>query len=405
MVDATTSQRNSLAAILRNATISMLLGVVLFFLMFIGRQELWSLRLALYGAVGALLTYGFSHFLDVAVGDRIRRRKLVSDKLVGVPLYFVAGCAAFAVTTGLMHAAQLMPFSMTTRDMWMTLVISGAVSIVVGLLFYSFHVMGESLRQSIEQLKEQEFSQKELELARAIQMRLLPPEQLVGDGYRVDARNLAAHFVAGDFYDVFRLADGRVGLVVADVSGKGMGASLIMASVKAVLPFVADGRDAAATLTELNRKLHEELAAREFVALAYACFDPRTGTLELANAGLPDPYLLRHDEITEPLCVPGPRVPLAALGDISYESLTFALRPADRLLMLTDGLPEAPTASGEPLGYDALARLVSTAASTPGNLINLLFASVSNASQPGLEDDWTALVLQALPMHADGQRR
>jgi hypothetical protein len=145
--------------------------------------------------------------------------------------------------------------------------------------------------------------------------------------------------VAGDFYDVFRLSDGSLGLVVADVSGKGMGAALIMASVKAVLPLLAEGRSVRQTLAELNRKLSGELAPREFVALAHARYTPATGRFELANAGLPDPYRLRAGEEPEPLEVPGPRLPLGARASVAYESLEITLASGDRVLMLTDGRP------------------------------------------------------------------
>ena len=72
--------------------------------------------------------------------------------------------------------------------------------------------------------------------------RLLPPQRIEGQGFSIAARNFPAHMVAGDFYDVVKLDDGSVAVIVADVAGKGMGASLIMASVKAVLPFVGRGR-------------------------------------------------------------------------------------------------------------------------------------------------------------------
>src|SRR5438128_1051667 len=83
---------------------------------------------------------------------------------------------------------------------------------------------------------------RELEMAREIQVRLLPAPRFEGAGFAVTARNLPASFVAGDFYDFVANDDGTVTIVVADVAGKGMGASLIMASVKAVLPFVARER-------------------------------------------------------------------------------------------------------------------------------------------------------------------
>jgi serine phosphatase RsbU (regulator of sigma subunit) len=107
------------------------------------------------------------------------------------------------------------------------------------------------------------------------------------------ARNLAAIVVAGDFYDVFTLADGTLGLAVGDVAGKGMGASLVMASVKGMLPLVAAERRPAAALEELNRRLAAQLPERQFVALCLVFFDPGSGRLEIANAGLPDPYVLR----------------------------------------------------------------------------------------------------------------
>ena len=395
-----TSRRVWLIGIARDATIAMFAGVAIVFLMFISRQQLWSWRLALYGGIGAMTTYAFSHSLDSLLGDAIRRRNLVPEKLVGVPIYFVSGCAAFLLTTAALQAFGLLPFAMSRSDVRTSVLICGGVSIIVGLLFYSFHVMRDRLQKSIERIKEQEFAEKELEVARSIQRRLLPPQELTGEGYRISARNLAARFVAGDFYDVFRLSDGALGIVVADVSGKGVGASLIMASVKAVLPFIAEGRDAAATLSELNRKLYGELEDREFVALAYARFEPRTGALELANAGLPDPYLLRHHAAAEPLSVPGPRIPLGALLEVTYESLVLAVRPGERVLILTDGLPEAPTGSGDPLGYEALAVLVSAAAQAPGDMLDSLFAAVRDASLPGLDDDWTALVLKATPVSA-----
>jgi serine phosphatase RsbU (regulator of sigma subunit) len=390
------SRRGWLAAVARNAAISISIGVAFVFLVLLSRQDLWGWRLALWGGLGGLLTYAFCHFLDATVGNRVRRRELLPGKLVGVPLYFLGGCLGELSATGLLKSTGLLPFTMSGRDWEISLLVCGVVSIVVGLLFYSFRLLSRRLQESVEKIKEQEFAEKELALARSIQSRLLPPQELAGAGYRIAARNLPARFVAGDFYDVFRLSDGALGVAVADVSGKGIGASLIMASVKAVLPLIAEGRGAAATLTELNRRLSDELAPREFVALAYARFRPESGHLELANAGLPDPYRLRPGEDAEPLGAPGTRFPLGALKDAAYDSLGFTLEPGERLLFVTDGLPEAPTASGHPLGYEALAGFLPPLdGEPPGDMLDRLFAAVRQATQPTLEDDWTALVLEA----------
>jgi len=373
--------------------VSVGVGMAFVFMMFIGRREMWSGRLALYGALGGLAIHSFSHALDATIGDRVRRRGLLPDRLVGVPLYFLGGCLGALTVTLLMRALDLLPFRMSGDDLLLSLVISGGVAIVAGLLFYTFNAMQVRLSESVVRLKEQEFAAKELEVARQIQLRLLPPEDLEAEGYRVAARNLAASFVAGDFYDVFRMADGTIGVAVGDVSGKGIGASLIMASVKAALSLIAEGRDAASTLDELNRRLLRDLGAREFVALAYARFDPRSGALEIANAGLPDPYLLPRGGGLEVLEAPGPRLPLGMRVDVAYQALRRTLGPGDRVLMITDGLPEAPAANREPLGYEALIRLVPRAA-TPRSLIDGLFDAVRGASGHELEDDWTALVLE-----------
>ena len=390
------ARREHLGAVARSTAISALLGVVVVFLTTISRREFWGWRLVVYGLSAGFLVYVFCYVFDNSLGDRIRARRLVPDTLVGIPIYFAGGCAGMLAATALLSAAGWMPFRMDAGDLRVSLFISGGVAIAAGLLFYSFGLMRTRLRESIVRIKEQEFAEKELVLAREIQSRLLPPPELSGDGYRISARNLAARFVAGDFYDVFRLSDGALGIVVADVSGKGMGASLIMASVKAVLPLIAEGRGTGETLSRLNGKLHADLGAREFVALAYARFEPGTGVLEISNAGLPDPYLLIAGGAAEVLSVSGPRLPLGARREVEYESISISMKTGQRLLLLTDGLPEAPTPGGDPLGYEILADLIPRLSASTGDLLDTLFASVRQASGSALEDDWTALALEAL---------
>jgi Stage II sporulation protein E (SpoIIE) len=284
--------------------------------------------------------------------------------------------------------------------------ITAGMAVGTGLVFYSFDLIRSRLEASVARLKEVEFAEKELQLARELQGRLLPPPEIAGDGYRVAARNLAARLVAGDFYDSFLLPDGAVGVAVGDVAGKGMAAALIMASVKAMLPLVAAGRSAAETLREINRRLAAELPGREFVALAFARFSPAGGRVELANAGLPDPYLLAPGRPPAPQAVPGPRLPLGVRHEVEYRSLTLSLDPGDRLLLFTDGLAEAPAGGGEPLGYAALAGLLPDPDAAPGTSplawIDALLDRVRAATRPGLEDDWTALLLEHRPTEAAG---
>ena len=254
----------------------------------------------------------------------------------------------------------------------------------------------EAELKAVKAEREQELAAQELELARLIQQRLLPPADLDGPGFQVAARNLPAQFVAGDFYDAFQLPDGSLTIVVADVAGKGVGASLIMASVKAMLPLVAADNTVTGTLEALNAKLAEELAPREFVALCLARYDPASYNVEVANAGLPDPYLLRERGRVETIEVPGERLPLGVRKATCYQSRTISLAAGDRLLLLSDGLPEAPTENGEPLGYAAMEALLDHIAADPSDWLGRLMDRHAEVTAEGLQDDVTALVLQAV---------
>ncbi len=256
-----------------------------------------------------------------------------------------------------------------------------------------------ALRRLADDPREHELSLRELEVARDIQRRLLPPALVEGDGYAVVSRSFAARYVAGDFYDVIRHADGSVGVVVADVAGKGFGASLIMASVKAMAPFVAAGRGVAETLCELNLRLCEELARGQFVALAYARFTPATGELELANAGMPDPLVVRPGSAPVALEAPGPRLPLGLRRPVPYASVTVNVGAGARLLLFSDGIAEARGPAGEPLGYDGLAEVVAgrahagPGADAVGHWLDAVLDEAQRRTSPVLDDDWTAVAV------------
>ncbi len=253
-------------------------------------------------------------------------------------------------------------------------------------------------RQQLETLVAKELGQRELEMARDVQRRLLPPPELSGPGWEVVARCQPARIVAGDFYDVLRHSDATIDLVVADVAGKGFAASLIMASVKAMLPFVTAEGGVAESLTELNRRLAQELGRGEFVSLTLARYRPAVKQVEIANAGAPDPYLLRPGQPAQPLSVPGPRLPLGIRSEIAYASRKAEIGAGERLLLLSDGLPEAREASGDPMGYEALETMLSEGPSAipPAEWLSGLFDRIQNRSSRLPEDDWTAAMLLPL---------
>ncbi len=352
-----------------------------------------SLTTLAWGGVAAVLVFAIISGLITAGQHRIYRYTGLRRALALAAVFFVGGALAWLVVHGLLVVTGSAGLP-TWPQIATNIGVNGAFGILFGSGFYVYEAMRQRMLESVSRLKEAEFAEKELALARSMQQRLLPPTELAGEGYRIAARNVPASFVAGDFFDIFALPGGALGLVVADVAGKGIGASLVMASVKAMLPLLAAERTVAETLIVLNHKLCDELESRQFVALAYAHYVPLTGDLLVANAGMPDPYLLRLDAKPELLSVEGPRLPLGLRHDQTYRATQVTLPPGAGLLLVTDGLPEARDSGGEPLGYEALTALLPPIGSEPGAWLDDLFERVRRKTAPELTDDWTALLLE-----------
>ena len=376
--------------------------------MALGAALTWVLSSGFPGARGLAFGafIGFCCYFLSIVAERILHgalSRLPSSRaaLVRGAVFSLAGLLGFLLGQSVGRPLFLgQPFRLPDLrgGLGIALGISAALSALVGLPITAYELLKRRLADSIARLKEAEYAEKELELARAIQQRLLPPATLDGPGFAVAARCVPARHVGGDFYDILHLDEGRLGLAVADVAGKGMGAALIMASAKAVVPLLATSGDPAATLEALDGKLRKELGRREFVALAFAAYDPASGELRLANAGLPDPYLLRPGAPPRALACPGPRIPLGLRAGVVREALATRLAPGDRLLLVSDGLPEAPRPDGEPLGYAALEALLDLPGEvSPGEAVGLLLSRVAAAAGAAPGDDATVLLLERRP--------
>lgn len=355
-------------------------------------------RTVLVGALIGASIYAVIHLLGYPV-ERLMRRldfgaktQMMTHVLVSMIGGVIGGSA------GLILGSRLLGGTITIEDLFADrqgrsfLAMLAVVSVFVGFGFRGFELLQQSLHSTAERLRESEWAEKEIEMARSIQTRLLPPPRIDGGRYVITARNLPARLVAGDFYDVVSLDDGSVAIIAADVAGKGMGASLIMASVKAVLPFVARNGVSVA-MSMLNEKLVNELGRREFVALAFARYFPADGSMHLANAGFPDPYLVRGN-LVQPLVVGGTRLPLGIRKDVTYETSVTRLQPRDRVLFVSDGLPEAPTRLDQPLGYERLMQLVAQPWSSNGEWLDAFLELVRAEVQETLADDWTAVALE-----------
>jgi len=161
-----------------------------------------------------------------------------------------------------------------------------------------------------------------------------------------------------------------------------------MATVKAMVPLLAaEQSNPAPLLGRLNERLAGQLAQREFVAMIVALYDSQAGSLTIANAGLPDPVLLPS---LQSIVVEGARYPIGIRKDLDYESVTVRLAPGDKVVLFTDGLPEA-SIGGEPLGYERLSMELQGAKGE----IDRLFGALEKLGAAH-DDDWTAVLLERL---------
>lgn len=362
------------------AATAMVVGIILTLAATVGAGDSIDIEFLAGGAFIGLSIYVANFLLFASLKTILGRCSDTVYPFVRIAVAVLGGISGwligYAILIFVAHGTIALP-SMSGKARWLLLV-TVAITVLFALLIQGYNRLRDRLSETIE-------AEKELEVARSIQSRLLPPARTEGEGFVISARNVPAKYVAGDFYDVLRRDDGSVDIVIADVSGKGVGASLIMASVKAMLPYIANG-SVGETLHALNERLIGQLDRREFVALAYARFQPATGELQLANAGMPDPYLISQS--ATPISVGGERLPLGIRRDVRYETIETQIAPGDRLLLLSDGIPEAPRPNGEQLGYDALREMLDGSVSLDA-LLERIRKQVAS-----IDDDWTAVMLE-----------
>ena len=198
--------------------------------------------------------------------------------------------------------------------------------------------------------------QNELSIASQLQQSILPTIPPVTEGCEVSANMEPARNVGGDFYDYFRL-DNHIGLVVADVSDKGIPASMFMMSSRTALKGAAIGvRDPEKVLTEVNNQLQQDNPTFMFVTLIYALYNPETGLLTYSIAGHDPPMLVSADgTVTELPLTKGIAVGIAA--DVVYTQESVTLEPGDTVVLYTDGVTEAMNADNQQFGMDRLAEV------------------------------------------------
>ncbi len=230
----------------------------------------------------------------------------------------------------------------------------------LGRLSAAFNRMAGHLRENQERKIEQERMRNELEMCRQIQREMLPRNPLCLPFAEVQGVSIPAREVGGDFFNYFSLADGKVALLIGDVSGKGVPAALLMANIQATLRArLTSGGDLVGLVAQLDREIAESTPAATYLTLFVAVLDESGSTLRWVNAGHNTQYVVRKEGAIEPMASSGRPVGLLP-GSTCCEGV-LTLHSGDAIFLYTDGLVEAENELDEEFGYDRLESLLKTA--------------------------------------------
>jgi serine phosphatase RsbU (regulator of sigma subunit) len=274
----------------------------------------------------------------------------------------------------------------------------------LGDLAESFNVMAASMQGLLMEQAEKQRLEEELRIARQIQMSLLPQGAVTLPGLRISALCLPAAEVGGDYYDLLPLSETRMGVLVADVSGKGTSAALYMAELKGlVLSLSRIYESPARLLSEANRILAATLDARSFITMTYAVVDTAAGTMRYARAGHnPMIHYEAATGLTRVLTPPGLGLGIdpGARFDEILEEAEVSLRSGDVFLFFTDGLSEAMNGRAELFGERRLRDVIESAdrqgedeSGLKDRILTEIRSFVGDAAQ---HDDMTMVILKVV---------
>ena len=237
--------------------------------------------------------------------------------------------------------------------------------------------------------------ESELDIASKMQQSILPTEFPKSPDYEVCGNMTPAREVGGDFFDIFNLENGCIGLAIADVSGKGVPAALFMMASRTLLKGTAIGLyEPGKVLSEVNQLLYEDNEAMMFVTLLYAVYDPSTRVLTYANGGHTLPVLI-HADGTHTVLPTTNGIALGVMDGADYEQASVTCAPGDTVVFYTDGVTEAFNSDGEEFGMDRLLQIFESSPDDCRTTLDLIFDAVSEfAGDAPQFDDITCLALR-----------
>lgn len=263
----------------------------------------------------------------------------------------------------------------------------------IGDLARSFDGMAASIERLLVETAEKKRLEGEIEIARTIQQKLLPEPEATLPGLSLSARFQPLAALGGDYYDYFRMPDGRSAIAVGDVSGHGLSTGLLVAMAKAGLStLIESGLTGPALFARVNDLIHRSTDSRNYMTLALFAYDASTRRGELTNAGQLAPYRLSGPTIES---ISLPSLPLGLSDRDDFPTRELSLASGDRVVFVTDGFVEAADRSGEPYGFERLEALLRAEIwSDAARLRDRILAAVAaHTGESPQEDDRTLVIL------------
>ena len=364
------------------------LAIVFFF----ARVLSWKLMLnsAIFGPIiGNMI--GFANtFIADPIAQRVQSLPKPFSSIGKISSYFAVSVLAAALFFILMVKFGFMT-GVSTRLLLTFMLIAGGIGLGVALLLVAYERLKSELEKSYKKLKEKELLEKELQVARQVQAGFLPSGRIQIDGFDVSTFLRSAKEVGGDYFDVIPLKRG-VAIVIADVSGKGVPAALVMANLHATLHALVEDCPPEELVGRINNSIFQDTSPELFVTLFYGILDNSTGEFRYINAGHNPPLLVRQDGTVEELTQGG--TILGILPDANFQTESITLNSQDLMLLYTDGLTEAGLPEIEPWGEENLKSFLSGIHQNSADRVaELVLKKVEKSLKGTIQTDDIALVL------------